>query len=158
MPYTDNQLKLASALLLVAAAGPATAQGAHAARAQVAKPHVSAANIAANNPPKVIVGKPDCPTIALPILQPKKFLVVNRTSETMACRMRHPTVGGWSGFVNVASGARLIDKQVDLDEIQVQCKPPARATAVRVYPSRRYAFLRNPGMAEVRLVEIVATK
>lgn len=151
MPHSYDHLKLASAMLLVAAMGPATAQGIQGAKSKAA----SAANIPTDTPPVVTISPAPCPGISSPVLQSRNYLVVNRTSMTLVCRMRTPTIGGWSDLVSLPPGARLIDKRLDLDEIQVQCKAPVRPGAVRVFPGARYSLLRERGKAEIALLKIV---
>lgn len=151
MPIGYNHMKLASALVLVMATGPVTGQG-----VQGPKTHVAnTGGIPIDTPPMGIVQPTPCPQTTSPMLGYRKFLVVNRTNAAMACRVRHPTIGGWSPFTSVPSGGRLIDRKLDLDEIQVQCRPPAKPSAVRVFPGSRYALKRNEGSPEVVLVKLV---
>ena len=151
MPYRHKQIRLASALLIIAAAGSLnTHSGSQAARSRVAETAGIPIDVPAVGP--VLVQTP-CPGQVQAVQGPKDFLVVNRTSATLECRMRHPTIGGWSGFIRLGAGARLIDRRLDLDEIHVQCKPPARPFAVRVFPGHRYGLLRRNANAEVRLIE-----
>jgi hypothetical protein len=152
MPYTDNHLKLALALLLAAATGPAASQG-----VQGAKTHVAnAAGISKDTPPSATISpNTPCPQKSAPVLKPTRFLVVNRTSGALQCRMRNPAFGGWSEFASVSGGARLIDKDLAFDEVLVQCKPPARIAPVRIHPGERYALFRKPPNTEVTIVRVV---
>ena len=151
MSYCPAQLKRASAIFLIMATGPAVAQA-----AQSSKSHVAGtARIPTDTPATVSLQTSPCPQKSAPVQGYRNFLVVNRTNATLACRMRHPTVGGWSPFVTVPPAGRLIDRQIDLDEIHVQCRPPVKPFAVRVFPGSRYALRQRPGSPEIALLKSV---
>jgi hypothetical protein len=152
MPNSTDLRKIASAVLLIALTGPGTSQPVQGPKSEVA----NTGGIPKDTPPTAVLNTPPCLQTTAPMLGYKKFLVVNRTNVNMSCRVRHPTIGGWSPFTNVPSGGRLIDRKLDLDEIQVQCRPPAKPTAVRVFPGSRYALRTNPGTTEVALVKLVS--
>lgn len=145
MPNSTDLRKIASAVLLIALTGPATGQGAR----ETAADGVRAQTVGTINPIN------PCPPEPQPVLRPKDFLVVNRTNATLQCRMRNPIIGGWSDFVSVSAGGRLLDRQMELDEVQIQCKPPSRIYPVRIFPRKRYAMLREPGNSDITVVEVV---
>lgn len=146
MANIQYQAKLLSALLLVITTGGTSAQA--------QDPRTEVANTVGIQQPIVLNPTP-CPLKSQPVLRPNDFLVVNRTSVALQCRMKNPGFGGWSEFTAVPAGARLIDRKLDFDEIHVQCKAPARIAPVRIHPGQRYALLRKPPAAEVTLVKVV---
>lgn len=97
-----------------------------------------------------------CPGVAQPVLLPNSYLITNRSSTRLLCRMKNPDFGGWSDFLVVPAGGKLIDRQVEADEIHVQCQAPARTRPVRIFPRERYALLRQPGGDEITVNRIVA--
>lgn len=149
MPFSD-QLKLGAIFVAFAAMGPAIAQGSPSAKSKV----VGNAHIPKDEVQGVIqLPQHPCPPKYEPMLGYRQFLVVNRTTATLACRMRHPTIGGWSPLVAVPSGGRLVDKKIDIDEIHVQCRAPVKAGAVRVFPGSRYALRQLSGKPEIELLK-----
>jgi hypothetical protein len=136
---------LLATIMLAGAAGPSDAWH---------SPHLNAISTVANPgvSGQVVTPKP-CPTY-LPAMAPKTYLVVNNSNIPLQCRLRHPDVGGWSPYVTVPPGGRLLDKKLEADQLVVHCAPPMRQRQVRVLPRERYSMIRPAGSSEGRIVRV----
>lgn len=117
-------------------------------------PHMNAISTVA--PPTVVLHSTPCPQTSAPVLTPSTFLVVNNTNVPQKCRLRHPLVGGWTDFVTIAPGKRLLDGTYDVDQMIVHCARPMRQSQVRVFARERYSMLQQSGATEARIIRVVA--